>query len=61
MTLRIKKETLRNLNNEEQNQVAGGMPVTLGACSDRGPCYTIDYGKCPTNTIQKGGAVCCYN
>lgn len=60
MTLRINKETLRNLSQDEQNQVAGGMPPTVyeTGCSVE-VCWTDSGPRCPTNSIPKGGQYCC--
>lgn len=60
MTLRINKETLRNLSQDEQDQVAGAMPPSLygGGCSIDF-CYTDSGPRCPTNSVPRGGQVCC--
>lgn len=44
MTLRINKETLRNLSAEEQSQVAGAMPVDTETLTNRSLRF------CRTNT-----------
>lgn len=62
MNLRINKETLRNLSQDEQDQVAGAMPPTMGGgaagCSALF-CWTDAGPRCSTNSIARGGKVCC--
>jgi hypothetical protein len=60
MTLRIKKETLRNLSSDEQSQVAGGMPPTMiGPGCSADVCWTDAGPRCPTNSAIKPNFPCC--
>lgn len=60
MTLRINKETLRNLNADEQNQVAGARPPTVvGPGCSAEVCYTDAGPRCPTNSAIKPNFPCC--